>query len=55
MREPDAEVIEAGCEARNMIPHTDWTDGTTEGVQAIERMLAEKMWAAMFAARFGEG
>ena len=42
MREPDEGMIEAICEARNMVPNTSWTDGTTEGVQAIERMLAEK-------------
>lgn len=40
------EAIEAACEARCLVPGTSWTDGTTEGVQAIERMLAERSIAA---------
>lgn len=40
------EMVEAACEARNLVEGTCWTDGTTEGVQAIERMLAERMIVA---------
>ncbi len=44
-------MVEAACEARNMVAGTAWHDGMTEGVQAIERMLAERMIEAALRAR----
>ena len=49
-KEPTEAMIEAICEVRNVVPNTRWTDSTTEGVQAIERMFAERSYAAMLSA-----
>lgn len=46
-REASEEVVDAACQARNMVAGTHWTDGVTEGVQRIERMLAERAHTAM--------
>lgn len=46
--------IEAICEARNLVPNTEWTDGTTEGVQAIERVIAERIHEAMISTALEE-
>lgn len=46
IREPDEATIDSICQARNMVAGAHWTDGTMEGVQAIERMLAERSHTA---------
>lgn len=44
-------MIEAACEARNLVAGTHWRDGLSEGCQQIEWMLAERMIQAAISAR----
>lgn len=41
------ELIEIMCQARELVPGIAWTDARSEGVIAIERMLAERQINAL--------
>jgi hypothetical protein len=47
-------MIEAICQARCQIPNVHWADGLTEGVERIERMIAEKQLDAIMALLGGD-
>lgn len=46
---PTPELIEIMCQAREIVPGAIWTDSRSEGVIAIERMLAERQLKALAA------